>query len=131
MRYVYASEAETVSCRCELLQRLREERTAINLSIVLDDESVFGADLVNDVEVATAVASDDAMSETTDTSMEQMGPAMEEEVMLVRPVLTDDECDLMSCLPEPDDVPSGCEVTCNETCLESEEEEDFFDTLRD
>eukprot|EP00966_Prymnesium_polylepis_P118125 2730939-Prymnesium_polylepis.1 len=68
VRYVYASEKETVWCRRELLQRLREERAAIDLSVVIDDDTVFGAELVNDVEVAKAIASDDATSETTETA---------------------------------------------------------------
>ena len=49
VRYVYASEKETIRCRRELLQRPREERSAIDLSAVIDDDSVFGVELVNDV----------------------------------------------------------------------------------
>eukprot|EP00966_Prymnesium_polylepis_P209692 4856838-Prymnesium_polylepis.1 len=68
VRYVYASEKETVRCRRELLQRLREECTEIDLSAVIDDESVFGAELVNDLEVAKAVDPDDATSEADTAS---------------------------------------------------------------
>ena len=44
--------------------------------------------------------------------------------MLVPLVPTDDECDLMTFLPEADDMPNDWDVTCNETCLEEEEEEE-------
>ena len=67
VRYVYASEEETITCRKKLLRRPREERAGTDLSAMIDDETVFGAELVNDLEVTTAVASDDAMSETTET----------------------------------------------------------------
>ena len=128
-RYVYASEEETVRCRQELLQRLRAE---IDLSTVIDDESVFGAELVNDVEVAKAIESDDATSETTDTA--SVEPPGEDHVMLVQPVPVEvDDCDFMSSLPEPDDVPGEYGILCEETSVDSEEEreEDFFDSLRD
>ena len=127
VRYVYASEQETVRCRRELLQRLREERAAIELSVIIDDETV-GAELVNDVEVATAITSDDA---TTDTA--SIEPPAEDYVLLVPPMPTEDDCEFMSSLPKPDDVQSGCDVLCKETTLdfEQEGEEDFFDSLRD
>ena len=134
VRYVYASEKETVRCRRELLQRLREERAAIDLSAVIDDDSVFGAELVNDVEVAKAIESDDATSETTDTESVEP-PGEEDYVMLVPPMPVEDDCDFMSSLPEPDDVSGDFGNLCKETSLDSEEEEereeDFFDSLRD
>ena len=139
VRYVYASEEETVRCRRELLQRLRVERAEIDLSTVLDDESVFGAELVNDVEVAKAIESDDTTSETTDTA--SVEPPGEDYVMLVHPVPVEgdcapveDDCDLMSSLPEADDVPGEFGILCEETSVDSGEEEredDFFDDLRD
>jgi hypothetical protein len=119
------TEKETFRCRRELLQRLREERAAIELSVVIDDETVFGGELVNDEEVATAVVSDDA----TSTEPASVEPA-DDYVTLMPPMITDDECEFMSSLPEPDDVASDCVLTCEEI-LESEEEEEFFDTLRD
>ena len=133
VRYVYASEEETVRCRRELLQRLRAQRAAIDLSTVIDDESVFGAELVNDIEVAKAIESDDATSETTDTA--SVEPPGEDHVMLVQPVPVDeDDCDFMSSLPEPDDVPGELGIFCEEASVRSDEEEredDFFDSLRD
>jgi hypothetical protein len=132
VRYLYASEKETVRCRRELLQRFREERVEIDLSAVIEDESVFGADLVNDVEVAKAIESDDATSETTDTA--SIEPPGEDYVMLVPPMPVEDDCDFMSSLPEPDDVPDNLGILCADTSLESgeeEEEEDFFEELRD
>ena len=53
VRYVYASENETVTCRSELLKRFREERAEMDLSAIIDDETVVGAELVNDLEVTT------------------------------------------------------------------------------
>jgi len=136
VRYVYASEKETIRCRRELLQRSREERSAIDLSAVIDDDSVFGAELVNDVEVANAIASDDATSETTDTA--SIEPPAEDYVMLVPPMRTEDDCEFISSLPEPNDITSGCDVLCKDTTLhfeqegeEQEGEEHFFDRLRD
>ena len=54
-RYLYASDVETVSSQREMLQRLREEHTAFELLVgsSLDDESIIGADLLNDIDVAT------------------------------------------------------------------------------
>jgi len=123
VRYVYASEKETVRCRRELLQRLREECTEIDLSAVIDDESVFGAELVNDLEVAKAVDPDDATSEADTASVEPPG---EDYVMLVPPMPNEDDCDFMSSPPEPGDVPDS--FLCDETSVE---EEEFFDDLRD
>ena len=123
VRYVYASDEETVRCRRELLQRLREKHAAIDLSVVLDDETVFGAELVNDVEVANAISSDDATSEGS------IEPA-EDYVMLVPPMPADDDCDLMLSLP--DYLPDEDDILCGETLVEPETgEEDFFDSLRD
>ena len=54
--------------------------------------------------------------------------------MLVQPVPVEDDCDLMSTLPEPDDVPGEFGILCEETSVDSGEEEredDFFDDLRD
>ena len=123
VRYVYASEKETVRCRRELLQRLREECVAVDLSAIIDDETVFGAELVNDAEFAQVISSDDATSDTA-----SIEPA-EDPVLLVSPMPADD-CDLLQSLPEPDDLPDGDDVFCEEMSLESEEE-DFFDSLRE
>ena len=46
------------------------------------------------------------------------------------------ECDFMSSLPDPDDVPDNLGIVCADTALESGEElevreVDFFDELRD
>jgi hypothetical protein len=51
----------------------------------------------------------------------------------VPPMPTEDDCEFMPSLPEPDDVTSGCEVLCKDTTLhfEQEGEEHFFDSLRD
>ena len=130
VRYLYASEKETVKCRRGLLQRFREQRVEIELSAVIDDESVFGADLVNYVEVTEAIESDGATSETTDTA--SIEPPGKDYVMLVPPMPVEDDCDFMSSLPEPDDVPGNLGILCADTALESgEEEQDFFDELRD
>ena len=129
VRYVYASEEETVRCRRQLLQRLREEHAAIDLSAVIDDESVFGAELVNDVDVAKAIESDDATSVTTETV--SVEPPGEDDVLLVPPMPPEDDCDFMSSLPEPDDVSDDFANICQQTSLDSEKEEDFFDDLRD
>ena len=124
------SEKETVRCRRDLLQRFREQRVEIELSAVIDDESVFGADLVNYVEVTEAIESDGATSETTDTA--SIEPPGKDYVMLVPPMPVEDDCDFMSSLPEPDDVPGNLGILCADTALESgEEEQDFFDELRD
>ena len=102
VRYLYASEKETVRCRRELLQRFRKERVEIDLSAAIDDDDVFDADLVNDVEVANAIVeSDDATSETTDAA--SIEPPGEDYVMLVPPMPVEDDCDFMSSLL---DVPS-------------------------
>ena len=123
-RYLYASEVETVSCQREMLQKLHEEHTALELLVGLDDESIIGVDLLNDIEVATAIASDDAMSNTSDTSRE---PATADEMMLDG--LTEETRDLMSCLPESDELPGECRLRCEETGL-LQSEDDFFDALR-
>ena len=131
VRYVYASDKETVRCRRELLERWRKEHAEIDLSAVIDD-TVFGADLVNDVEVAKAIEPDDATSDTDTASVEPPG---EDFVMLVPPVFVEDDCDFMSSLPEPDDVPGGeFVILCEETYVDfqsEEPEDDFFDSLRD
>ena len=48
-------------------------------------------------------------------------PPAEDYVMLM---LTEDDCDFMSFLPEADDVPGGCDVLCDETYLDSNEEKE-------
>ena len=132
VRYIYASDEETVICRRELLKRLRDNSVTYDLSLVIDDD-VFGDELVNDVEVATAVASDDATSDTMDTA--SMEPSADDDyVMLVPTLLTDEECDLISRLPDPDDVPGGFKQTCLEADKADEqgdEEGEFFSTLSD
>ena len=45
VRYIYASDKETITCRKKLLRRPREERTHADLSAMLDDETVVGAEL--------------------------------------------------------------------------------------
>ena len=66
--------------------------------VVLDDESVLGAELIDDVEVADAIASNDAASKTDTGFIE---PPAEDYVMPVPPMLTEEECEFMSSLPEP------------------------------
>eukprot|EP00966_Prymnesium_polylepis_P073047 1696384-Prymnesium_polylepis.1 len=77
---------------------------------MLDDETVVGAELVKDPEVTTAVGSDDAMSETTETFSNDSGARDD---VFVPVVLSDDECDFMS-FPELDDIPDDCVVAFEE-----------------
>ena len=128
VRYIYASDKETITCRKKLLRRPREERTHADLSAMLDDETVVGAELVKDPEVTTAVGSDDAMSETTETFSNDSGARDD---VFVPVVLSDDECDFMS-FPELDDIPDDCVVAFEERGSRvKEEEQAFFDALRD
>ena len=128
VRYIYASDKETIMCRKKLLRRPREERTQADLSAMLDDETVVGAELVKDPEVTTAVGSDDAMSETTETFSNDSGARDD---VFVPVVLSDDECDFMS-FPELDDIPDDWDVAFEERGSRvKEEEQAFFDALRD
>ena len=96
---------------------MREERAAIDLSVIIDDKTVFGGELVNDDELATAVVSADATA--TETASVESADDYETPMP---PMITDDECEFMSSLPEPDEVASDCILTCEET-LECEGEE--------
>ena len=94
---------------------------------------MFGAELVNDVEVAKAIESDDATSVTTDTASVEP-PGDDDYVLLVPQMPLEEDCDFMSSLPDPDDVSGDFGNLCQETTLDSKEEEereeDFFDSLR-
>ena len=132
MRYVYASEKETIRCRRELLQRSREERSAIDLSAVIDDDSVFGAELVNDVRscqrdrVRRRNVGDDGhgIHRAAGRGLCHAG------AILVPPMPTEDDCEFMSSLPEPDDITSGCDVLCKDTTLHFEQEGEEQEAIR-